>query len=150
MTSDARTDWYGPGGRDGSGHQGDGSQAAEPSRRRLIDHAYTAVALSTLGGLTWREYADENGLHHGQASSALSNLHRQGRVARLAEKRRGSGVYVLPVFVDDRPVITYRTRPQPPTVEQIEDAVNDYWHHARVHSRDRLVEILCDRLGVAR
>jgi hypothetical protein len=37
--------------------------------------------------------------HHGQASSALTNLHKAGRIVRLAEKRDRCKVYVLPEHV---------------------------------------------------
>jgi hypothetical protein len=35
-------------------------------------------------------------MHHGQASSALSVLHKAGRIVRLAEKRNRCHVYVMP------------------------------------------------------
>lgn len=43
-------------------------------------------------------------LHHGQLSSALTNLHRDGRVARLTEKRGRAKVYVLSDMVQGRTV----------------------------------------------
>lgn len=45
-------------------------------------------------GLTWGEVADRLDLHHGQASGALSNLHKTGRVFMLREKRGRSHPYV--------------------------------------------------------
>lgn len=53
-------------------------------------------------GATWREVADSTGWHHGQASGALSVLHKRDRVARLAERRNKCQVYVLPEYVDGR------------------------------------------------
>jgi hypothetical protein len=41
--------------------------------------------------------------HHGALSGALTNLHRAGKVARLAEKRGRCKVYVLPEYVEGRP-----------------------------------------------
>lgn len=46
-------------------------------------------------GMTWREIATELGLHHGQASGALSNLHRLGVVfVRKGWQREKCQVYV--------------------------------------------------------
>lgn len=47
-------------------------------------------------GLTWNELAFHYGWHHGQASGALSNLHKTGHIVRLKETRDKSHVYVLP------------------------------------------------------
>lgn len=46
------------------------------------------------GGCIWKEVAAELGLHHGQASGALSNLHRMGVVFQLRETRNGCHPYV--------------------------------------------------------
>lgn len=54
-------------------------------------------------GATWGEVADALGLHHGEASGALSNLHKAGQVARLEERRGRSHVYVLTRNVNGRP-----------------------------------------------
>lgn len=53
-------------------------------------------------GMTWKELSDVTGWHHGQASGALTVLHKSGRVVRLLEKRNRCRVYVLPDFVDGR------------------------------------------------
>lgn len=45
-------------------------------------------------GLTWGEVADRLNLHHGQASGALSNLHKAGRVFMLRTKRGKAHPYV--------------------------------------------------------
>lgn len=66
-----------------------------------------ALANARRYGMTWRELGDACGWHHGQASGALSALHRAGRVARLREQRAGSGVYVLPNEVHGRDVATF-------------------------------------------
>ena len=55
-------------------------------------------------GLTWHEVADLNEWHHGQASSALSILHKVGIIARLKERRNKSAVYVLPDFINGREI----------------------------------------------
>lgn len=53
-------------------------------------------------GLTWKELADTYGWHHGNASGALSVLHKEGHIARLAEARGKCKVYVLPEYVGAR------------------------------------------------
>jgi hypothetical protein len=53
-------------------------------------------------GLTWKELADFTGWHHGQASGALSTLHKTGHIERLAERRDRCHPYVLPEHVDGR------------------------------------------------
>ena len=40
--------------------------------------------------------------HHGSVSSALTNLHRAGKIARLSTKRNKCKVYVLPEYVGGR------------------------------------------------
>lgn len=138
-------DWYADGT---SGHHGDGSKQAEPSRRRLIDTAYTAVTLAGYDGVTWREFADTVGAHHGMASSALSNLHRQGRITRLTEKRNRCGVYVLPDLVGGREEAPYKRNPPPPTRAAVEAGVADWWRHATPATEQALVDRVCKALGV--
>lgn len=56
-------------------------------------------------GMTWKELGVARGWHHGQASGTLSVLHKEGRIARLAEERRDRcAVYVHPDYVAGRPV----------------------------------------------
>jgi len=55
-------------------------------------------------GLTWHEVADLNEWHHGQASGALSILHKEGTIARLKERRNKSAVYVLPDYINGREI----------------------------------------------
>ena len=47
-------------------------------------------------GVTWYEVSEITGHHHGTVSGNLSNMHREGQVTRLSEKRGRSKVYVLP------------------------------------------------------
>lgn len=91
-----------------SGHQGEASEEAEPSRRRVIDIALDELRARGETGSTWQELAEQFGMHHGQASSALSNLHRTGSAVRLSERREGSGVYVTPGNVRGRLTVPYR------------------------------------------
>jgi hypothetical protein len=59
-------------------------------------------------GATWKDVAHRFDWHHGQASGALSVLHKAGRIARLAEERRARcAVYVMPYYVGDRAFAPY-------------------------------------------
>lgn len=58
-------------------------------------------------GMNWVEVARNLNLHHGQASGALSSLHRRGFVARLTEKRDRCSVYVANRYLLDRDTIPY-------------------------------------------
>lgn len=121
----ATQEWL-PYGDGTSGHQGDTSKAAEPSRRRFIDLALEDVREAGSRGVTWRELAATYGIHHGQASSALSNLHRSGAIVRLAETRDRCGVYVTPGNVYERPWRAYRARKPALTEEDVRNAVYDW------------------------
>jgi hypothetical protein len=74
----------------------------EASRRQRE----TLAALLDRGtrGLTWRELAERQGWHHGQASGVLSVLHKVGRVERLAQSRGRCRIYVHPMWVNGRDV----------------------------------------------
>lgn len=67
--------------------------------------AFGEVRGSGLYGVTWKELADARGWHHGQASGALSALHRRGMILRLEESRNRCGVYVLPEHVAGRATV---------------------------------------------
>ena len=59
-------------------------------------------------GLTYRELGSRTGMHHGQATGALSALHKQGIIRRLAGgKRINCSVYVLPDYVNGRALASY-------------------------------------------
>ena len=45
-------------------------------------------------GITWKEAGDRLGLHHGQVSSALTNLHRLGLVFAVRQQRNRCHIYV--------------------------------------------------------
>ena len=59
-------------------------------------------------GMNWREVGDRLNLHHGSASSVLSNLHKAGYLARLKERRDRCAIYVLPEFVNGRKTSDYK------------------------------------------
>jgi len=69
-------------------------------------------------GMTWHDLADALGWHHGQASGVLSVLHRAGLIARLSASRNRCKIYVLPLFVDGRPIEEPSTRTRRPTVPE--------------------------------
>jgi hypothetical protein len=64
----------------------------------------TLVALDQAGpmGLTWQELARIQGWHHGQASGALSGLHKTGRIVRLTLRRKRCAIYVASRHVNGR------------------------------------------------
>ena len=65
-------------------------------------------------GLTVKELREWANWHHGQASSALSNLHQAGRLVRLTETRDRCKVYVLPDYAGDRPTEPHGERQSKP------------------------------------
>ena len=80
-----------------------------------LDRVYDYVEGRHLNGVTWKDVSRALGIHHGQASGALSNLHRLGRVFVVAgEKRERCQVYVVDKWRNawdddqrlDSPVIT--------------------------------------------
>lgn len=87
------------------------------------------VAAKGLRGGTVGELRAESGLHHGQASSALTNLHRQGRIARLVEKRNRSHIYVTTADVHGRATEEIRSNkdrcPYPAVVCETTNAMLD-------------------------
>lgn len=85
---------------------GDGTTAGRQQRTlRLLDESHWSTDSQPIGkqhGLTWKELARLAGWHHGQASGVLSVLHKEGRIARLTDRRERSFAYVLPEYVDGR------------------------------------------------
>lgn len=78
------------------------------ARQRLV-LAY--IQFRGIHGATWFELGERMGWHHGRASGILSNLHHDGHLVRLKERRGRSSVYVSPDFVQGRPTAPYgRTR----------------------------------------
>lgn len=69
------------------------------------------AALQAAGrdGLTWHELARAHGWHHGQASGALSVLHKVGKIARLTERRDRCYVYAHLEHVQGRDTAPHRS-----------------------------------------
>jgi hypothetical protein len=78
------------------------TEAADGTAGRRQRTALDRLRLRAEYGMTWKEFASWEGLHHGQASATLSNLHKAHRITRLTERRDRCKVYVLPGFVGDR------------------------------------------------
>lgn len=64
-------------------------------------------------GLTALEVEFALGVGHGMASSALSHLHRAGRIRRVKMRRKRHEIYVLPEYVNGREESPYRPRLKP-------------------------------------
>ena len=95
-----------------AGHSGTATSEAraieEVANGKLTErHLITISCLEQVGthGLNWQELDEAGNFHHhGRTSSALTSLHKMGRIARLTEVRNGSLVYVLDRYVDGREV----------------------------------------------
>ena len=92
-----------------SGHSGTDTSReralhADRSGRTALRQAQALNLLSQreMAGLTWKEFSDITGLHHGTASGVLSVLHKTGRIARLKETRNGCKGYVDVICVQGR------------------------------------------------
>jgi hypothetical protein len=78
------------------------SEDADGTTSARQEMVYRHVAWWKETGVTVAKMRENTGLHHGQASSALSVLHKEGRIARLTERRDRCAVYVLPEYVNGR------------------------------------------------
>jgi len=88
-----------------SGHSGSDTSQARAERERDNGtksareiETLSWLALAGSGGLTYSELGEMAGWHHGQSSSVLSNLHKDGRILRLTIRRKRSKIYVLPEY----------------------------------------------------
>ena len=101
----------------GSGHAGN---ATSRERQQLEDakgltesrqeRALTALTAAGPNGLVVAEMENILGVGHGQASSALSHLHRAGKVVRLKDRRAKQEIYVLPDWTNGRTESPYNPR----------------------------------------
>jgi hypothetical protein len=78
------------------------------------------LAAAGSDGLTYEEYGERTGRHHGQASGMLSGLHSRGEVMRLTERRNRCAVYVLPEFAEGRETRPYGQRSSKPNAVEVE------------------------------
>lgn len=89
-----------------------------PRPRHRRDQALAFIAARGVAGGTWKEFSEASGIHHGSATGALSTLHKEGQISRLAEgKREGCSVYVLTALVGSRPTRAYG-RSAGPTLDE--------------------------------
>lgn len=74
---------------------------------QTLDRQQTVIRLlrdSGSFGMTWKDLSDFTGWHHGTASGALSVLHKVEKICRLTDKRDKCKIYVMPEYVNDRPI----------------------------------------------
>jgi hypothetical protein len=67
-----------------------------PAAVTVADRTVQLVAATGARGMTVKELCRKAKVHHGQASGALSRLHRQGRIVRTTDYRDGCASYVVP------------------------------------------------------
>ena len=105
-SDDIPSEWkgYTIAGEQSSGHQNPDAEG-EMRRRKRMGPVLQAVRAAGPHGMTSKEYRIRFQVHHGIASSAMSNLHKDGLVDQLEEKRDRYRVYVAPEFVSGRPTV---------------------------------------------
>lgn len=123
-----------------------GYVARDTSMNRAIDEASSGQLSARLNailgvlrqsgtqGMTWKEVAERLDLHHGQASGALSNLHKNGQVVMLKAMRSRCHPYVLAGLRDhlpeggfwDEPVKT-KTTEHLELADALASALKDYF-----------------------
>ncbi|HVQ18919.1 MAG TPA: hypothetical protein VMT27_07775 [Actinomycetes bacterium] len=113
--------------------ESDDSSGVTTARQR---ETLRRVSAARFFGMTWKDLADSEGWHHGQASGALSVLHKQGRLARLRERRDRCEIYVIPDFVDGRELSPHRPNSHKAALTDAEQAVVE---RARSHSAEPVV-----------
>lgn len=80
----------------------------------LVQRAvYAELAVQKSEGLTALDVELGMKIGHGGASSALSHLHRAGKITRIKMRRNRHEIYVLPEYVNGRPESPYRPRNKP-------------------------------------
>lgn len=101
----------------GSGHAGNATsrerqQIEDANGMTLSRQQRTLEAVHTAGanGLVSVEVEELLGVGHGQASSALSHLHRAGHVVRITDRRKKQEIYVTPENVNGRTESPYNPR----------------------------------------
>lgn len=88
--------YAGSSGYSGTDTSQERARHSDMSGKTALRQAQALHLLSQYGhnGLTWKEFAQVTGLHHGSASGVLSVLHKTGRIARLKETRDRCKIYV--------------------------------------------------------
>lgn len=83
---------------------------SDGTTKRRQDQVYEAVRAAADSGVTAYELCQHLNLPTNSVAPSLTNLHHEGCIARLKERRGRHEVYVLPDHVGDRPVAPYRGR----------------------------------------
>jgi hypothetical protein len=109
-----------PYGKTGSGHAGNDTSRERQEREDALGitslrqkGVYALVTRAGTEGMVGSEVEEALAIHHGQASSALSHLHRAGYVIRLKMRRGRQEIYVHPDYVRGREESPYRPRMKP-------------------------------------
>lgn len=144
---------------DGTTGSVDRPASRERAYREADDGTAADRALSILNlltreplGLTWGEVADRLHLHHGQASGALSNLHKTGRVFMLREKRGKAHPYVHSQYRDAYPETERYDTPAQTQAGKIRDlerqiaAALEADYRRGIHIADRWIDSLVGAL----
>jgi len=88
-------------------------EAADGTVQKRQREVLRILAAHEEGGITVSDLRFITRWHHGQASSALSGLHKAGLIDRLAQKRDRCHVYVLPEHTNGRDTQPFgRKRPK--------------------------------------
>lgn len=127
-----------------SGHSGSSTSRERAERRDST--GLTSATQKALLEVAKREAADgvtvaeARGIldaHHGTVSGALSNLHMEGFLARLAERRNRCQVYVLPEHVEGRETVPHRRNAPKAGVDpqRVRKAISDAYYDARNQGR---------------
>lgn len=124
----------------GSQGSGDAGNASSRARRIVEDktgltgwrqrEVFKLVVEAGVTGIAVGEVEDTLGIGHGQASSALTHLHRGGHIQRITERRMKQELYVHPDFRDGRDESPYRPRRE--------------YHHPKFLTREQLLAVMMD------
>jgi hypothetical protein len=124
------------------GTTGSGDAGNESSRQRRIledltgltgkrqREIFTRVVQSGYAGMTVGEVEDRLRLGHGQASSALTHLHRAQHLIRIKDQRMKQEIYLHPDYRGDREESPYRPRRE--------------HHHPKFLTREQLLAVMMD------
>jgi len=92
---------------------------------------YAQVVRAGKEGMTDSEVQRALMIGHGASSAALTRLHQQGHIARLAERRNRNEVYVATEFIDDRPTIEYRPNTSGQSIRKENEELRDRMARSR-------------------
>lgn len=83
---------------------------ADPGEERRRELALTVVQAHGANGVIVAEAMEFLMVGHGEATTTLAALHRDGLVARLRDRRRKQEIYVVPEYVNGRRESPYKPR----------------------------------------